>query len=120
MLASKNRIQKALFGKIAQNGVLKHTKFFSAKCFRLDKKEIKSLPAGRHGRFSIVISKKVAKTAVKRNILKRRFYSIFEKFLSKIKEPVGIIVYIKKGGEELSFTEIKKEVGGFLESLGIQ
>ena len=112
MLSSKNRIQKTLFEKISQNGSLKQSKFFSAKCFRLEK-------TLNEKRFSIVISKKVLKTATDRNLLKRRVYSILRGFLSKITPAVSIVFYPKKGIETVLYSDLKKEIEGFLKGVGV-
>ncbi|MSR71611.1 MAG: ribonuclease P protein component [Candidatus Taylorbacteria bacterium] len=70
---------------------------------------IKTVPETfKKGRkYAVVISKKVAKLAVTRNLLRRRIFSIF-RASTPLTTPVVVIV--KKGAETLSFVEIKKEL----------
>lgn len=62
--------------------------------------------------FSVVISKKVAKTAPDRHRFKRRIYEIVAK---KPHIPSGLYVfYAKKGATELAFKQLVQEVGMLL------
>lgn len=57
--------------------------------------------------YVIVISKKIAKTAVKRHKLKRQILSILCK--NKPHEN-AVVIFARRGAEKLSFKEIKKEL----------
>jgi len=61
------------------------------------------------------VSKKIAPTAVKRNTTRRRVYSVVNGLWSKIghvSKPQGVLfgISVKKGGENLSFEDLSKEI----------
>lgn len=51
-------------------------------------------PRRRHGRFSVVISKKVLKSAVKRNRVRRRIYEIIRLELPNVRSGFDIVVMV--------------------------
>lgn len=51
-------------------------------------------PRRRHGRFSVVISKKVLKSAVKRNRVRRRIYEIIRLELSQLQGGFDTVVMV--------------------------
>lgn len=51
-------------------------------------------PRRRHGRFSVVISKKVLKSAVKRNRVRRRIYEIIRLELPHIRSGFDVVVMV--------------------------
>lgn len=61
-------------------------------------------------RFSFVISKKVAKTAVGRNKLRRRGYSTLATLLPSFKKKCAGIFFLKKGVAELSLSGFEYEM----------
>ncbi|MCR4334387.1 MAG: ribonuclease P protein component [Patescibacteria group bacterium] len=67
----------------------------------------KTFKKGR--KYAVVISKKIEKSAVKRNLLKRRIFSILR---DNIPESFNgaIIVFPKKDSNKLSFSDLKKEL----------
>jgi ribonuclease P protein component len=50
-----------------------------------------------HPRFAVIVSKKVFKSAVKRNRLRRRVYEIMRRHLSEIKEPYDVAITVFSG-----------------------
>lgn len=64
--------------------------------------------------FSVVVAKKVAKTAVSRNKIRRRVYSILGK---NIKNPYFIILFGKKGVEKATFVEVKEDIEKLVKKL---
>lgn len=82
---------------------------FCTISYTLDKSLVKS-------RFSVVVSKKVAKTAVSRNLIKRRFYSVIEG-LPAPKNPYIAIVYVKKEAVKASFAQISTELKSTLSKI---
>lgn len=95
---------------------------------RLKRREVETMRCRgrpRHGRFftlvvapadefkaGVVVSKKVAKTAVARNRLRRRVYSLL-RWRSK-QQPAHLLVIAKTGAAELSFSELTKEISTLL------
>lgn len=64
-----------------------------------------------HARFSVVVSKKIAKTATARNRIKRRVREIVKKeILHSLSSGTLLVVHAKKGIEELSGGEILNEL----------
>jgi len=61
-------------------------------------------------RFGIIVSNKVSKKAVERNLLKRRISEIFRLNLAKIKPGVDIAVTISQKMVGLSFEKISEEL----------
>ena len=59
--------------------------------------------------FSIVVSKKVIGSAVKRNLLKKRVYSIIGGLLPSLPSG-GIIFFARKGVDKLSYQALKSEI----------
>lgn len=54
-----------------------------------------------------MVAKKVAKTAVSRNKIRRRGYSILSK---SVKNPYFIILFGKKGVEKATFAEVEADI----------
>ncbi len=67
--------------------------------------------------FSVVVSKKVAKTAVARNKIRRRAYSILNK---NVKNPYFIMLFGKKGVEKATFKEVEADILNILQKAKIQ
>ncbi len=64
-----------------------------------------------HSRFAIVVSKKVHKSAVKRNRIRRRIYEIVRLELNAIKEPYDFIITVFTPDLiDIEPTELKKRV----------
>jgi len=109
MFPKKNRITKTGFDTLLKKGSVFHSPYFS---LRYNKKD-SSLP-----QFAFVVSKKVAKNAVERNILRRRGFSSLRNLcvLGKESKWNGVIgaFFFKKEAKGLSFEEIKKEIEGLL------
>ena len=66
---------------------------------------------------TIVVSKKVAKKAVQRNLLKRRIRAIVNTTAQKKEKNLMIIT--KAGVEKLSFQELKQEIVSQLNKLSL-
>lgn len=62
---------------------------------------------GETSRFSFVVPKAVSKSAIKRNLLRRRGYSVIEKHLQNIKNAHIYAFFLKKGVEKLKFSEFE-------------
>ena len=65
-------------------------------------------------RFSFSASKKVEKSAVKRNKLRRWGYSIINRHTDRIKENTFLFFIFKKGSNIITFNNLEKEVLGLL------
>lgn len=76
--------------------------------------EIINLPTPSLPKAAVVASKKQFKTAVLRNLLKRRVFSILQSFNGKIKPGLGVIVYLKKDATGASYQELKQSLESIL------
>jgi len=63
-----------------------------------------------YSQIGFVVSKKVSKSAVRRNSLRRRASGIVEELYKDIKKPQKIIVLIRKDFTELKPEELKNEI----------
>lgn len=100
MLPKEKRLKRKEFSAfLASPSRNKSSKFFSLRAvFGSEKKQ-----------FSIVVSKKVAKNATDRNLLKRRFYEV----IKKIEDQFSFgryVFFVKSPAREASFSEIKEEI----------
>jgi len=109
MLPRKNRVNRKTFDETLQKSRTFHSAYFS---LRVRKDDTLTAP-----RFAVVVSKKVAKTAVARNLIKRRSREIFQA-LSKegngnIQIPTNTIsiLFFKKEGATLPFSLLKVRIG---------
>lgn len=100
MFSKKNRLNREEVGIVLQNPG------FFFKTPHLNLKAIKNtLP---YPRFSIVISKKTEKSAVKRHFLKRKIVQIL-KNIEKV-EKLDFVLHLKPEIKKLNNKEIKKEL----------
>lgn len=89
-----------------------------ARPFHTDHLSIRAVPA-ESTQFSVVASKKVARTAVSRNRLKRRVYAALENAYPRLNNSHRAVFYAKKGAEELPYSAIQEEVLFLLKKAGM-
>ena len=85
-----------------------------AKYVTNDKREL--------SRFAVVVSKKVYKSAVKRNRIRRRIYEIIRLYIAKSNSEKVVDVMISVYSPEvldLSSSKLEKEVVGLLKQAGL-
>ncbi|MCX6738866.1 MAG: ribonuclease P protein component [Candidatus Parcubacteria bacterium] len=112
MFPKKNRITKTGFDELMKKGRVLHSHSFSLRY----SKGVNVLP-----RFAFVVSKKVAKNAVDRNVLRRRGFSLLRDLGILKKEDLwkgfsGAFFY-KKEGKEVKNSELKKEIEEILKKI---
>lgn len=98
MLAKQKRITKQSFPRKADFRLSDNT--LSVTITHINQGKI---------RFSVVISKKVAKLAVTRNRARRRIYSILDSYKTTTSQML-IVIYVKKSIEKLTNQELKEEI----------
>ncbi|MBU6430852.1 MAG: ribonuclease P protein component [Patescibacteria group bacterium] len=101
MLKKKNRVDKSLFKDVVRKGV----GYYSQNIFL---KIVKNSPV--KPKFSVSAPKKEIKTAVKRNLLKRRIFSILHKVLPKTKPPFICVIFAKKEALNLPYSKLEDEI----------
>ncbi|HEY4494807.1 MAG TPA: ribonuclease P protein component [Candidatus Paceibacterota bacterium] len=100
MLRSSKRLTTSLVKEVVNKGKIFHSPVFVLKA--LKNKDL--------SRFSISVSKKVAKNAVDRNKIRRRMSSILRTLYSSIYVHVDGVFLMKLQSKEMSFKELKNEV----------
>ena len=96
MLSKKKRVTKDIFQVILETGNIVSGSFF---LFRYIKSPIPL--------YAFVVSKKIAKTAVKRNSFRRKGYNIIRNY--DLKSLAGVFFY-KKEALLVDSTELKKDI----------
>ena len=114
MIPNTNRINREDFENIMKKGGFSNSGLFSLRF--LKNVENKGLSGWR---ISVVVSKKIAKTAVSRNKIRRRAYSILRKYLKNLKSPYFIAFFAKKGVEKATFQEFQTDIEKLLEKAKI-
>ncbi|MFA7000183.1 MAG: ribonuclease P protein component [Candidatus Paceibacterota bacterium] len=105
MLSKKKRITKDIFQTILKKGNIVSSSFF---LFRYIKET--------SPRYAFVAPKKIAKTAVKRNSLRRIGYNILRSY--DLQSCAGIFFY-KKEALTATNLDLKKDIDSFLKKAGI-
>ena len=105
MFKKSRRVQKQLFPHILKKGKVYYSKHFT---FRIVQKQ-----GNREEKVSFVVSKKVERSAVRRNQLKRRFYHALKENLVVLSSFIGVF-FVKKGVRLLLFSEMKEELKSLL------
>lgn len=110
MLAKENRLTaRADFENLRQNGKFLTTPYFS---FSFTKRETQ-LPS----RFGFIVSKKISKSAVVRNRVKRILREIVRKNIGTVKEGWDAVFLVKSGILSAETDKIEVEVKKCLEIL---
>ena len=108
MLPKKQRVPKGLFPSSQSKKINISSHIFSISFIKNTEK----------ARVSCVVSKKVAGSAVARNIIRRRVYAIFEELLKP--QTTGIIVvYAKKPATSAQFKALKVDLVELMQKIGI-
>lgn len=85
---------------IASQGKSVHGVFFS----------VRTLPTPSQKRYATVVSKKVARSAVARNTLKRKMRAALVRLITQLPKDTSITVYAKKDAQKLTVEEIYTEL----------
>jgi len=106
MLPSSQKVSRSLFKPIMLKGRRYASTSFNAIFFD-------SNQAGKP-KFSVVVPKKVEKSAVRRNYMKRAVYSSVRGLLKGVRPGVACIIFMKKKVERADFKGLNDEVSVFL------
>jgi ribonuclease P protein component len=102
MLPKKRRVGKELFPDVLKKSKSFYGENMSLRVFLAD--------PSNETRFSFVVSKKVSNKANKRNLLKRRGYSIIKDTTKNINRGFVCVFFFKKSALTVSFADLRKEV----------
>ena len=116
MFPKKNRISKTEFDELLKKSAVFHNTLFSSRYVQT---EIKKFP-----KVAFVVSKKVSKEAVGRNLLRRQCFHILRSiFLKKntliSKNGYDIAFFLKKEIKSVSQLEIKKSLEEIMKKIGV-
>ena len=108
MLPRTHRAGKEYFAKAKSPGRRFSTPHFSTL----------TTPSGKEKKFSVVISGKVARSAVARNKLRRRVYGVIRDEIPRMRGGVVMIVYARTGAAGLPYRTIHEEIVRLLHTSG--
>lgn len=111
MLPKNRRIQKKLFSSTVLHGKRFNSNHFMAYVTEIDK--------SKQSLFSFSVSKKVCKSAVDRNRLRRQGYSIISKHLKEFLPGFTCFFSFKKGSSLIKFDDMQSEIGGILKTANV-
>lgn len=101
MLKKQNRLNKHFFTDVIKEGVSYRSQNISLKIVKTpDTKP----------RFSVYVPKKELKSAVKRNLLRRRAQSALRKILPKAGFNFNAVILLKKGALTLPYSKLEEEI----------
>ncbi len=102
MLSKKIRVGKELFPQV----------LLKARCLYGNNMSLRVLNTNitNKTKFSFVVSRKVSNKAVRRNLLKRRGYSIIKNISKYINNGFICVFFFKKTSTLLSYKELEKEI----------
>jgi ribonuclease P protein component len=104
MLPKNKRIGRYAVGALQKEGKTLQTPNFSIR-FLVAKEGVAGASA------TVIVSKKVAASAVRRNRLRRRIYVALRDILPRIAQSAKIMVFAKKRAPSCSLKDIEEEVG---------
>ncbi|MDO8482973.1 MAG: ribonuclease P protein component [bacterium] len=111
MIPSSRKVGKDLFETLMKKGRFYPSESFGARVF------IDTFPVP--ARFSVVVAKKLEKSAVKRNTYKRRVYSLLQPFISRVSLGTVCVVFLKKKINRSDLLLFTVEVETFLKKSGL-
>jgi ribonuclease P protein component len=108
MLDKSRRVPRELFKTIFEDKKNRLTRLHSSN-FSL----AVSTERGERARAAVAVSKKVSKSAVARNKVRRRAYSVFDAHMSELEGGIYMLM-AKKGADKLNFEAFKTEAEGLI------
>ncbi len=111
MIPSKQKVGVQLFKTLTQKGRSFHSESFSLRVFFDDKAE--------RPHFSVVVTKKLEKSAVKRNAMKRKVFVLLRPFLSLARKEAVCAIFLKKKTDSKTLPALKVEIEVALKKAGV-
>lgn len=110
MLASKNRLKKKInFARIEIDGKLFQSASFGMGVYDRSK-DFDGQKENRDSHFGFIISTKISKKAVVRNIIKRTIAEAIRKNLDKVNKGLDVVFLIKPSILKINKTSLESEV----------
>lgn len=105
MLPKRQRVTRALLLDVKAHGKAFHSNVATLRILPTSE----TLGVGTSSAFSVVVSKKVARSAVERNTLRRRAYQALANIFGNIQDPYVGVFFLKGSVKQLSFRELEHE-----------
>lgn len=106
MIPSPRKVDKTLFKTLTSKGRWVNSDHFNGRVLLLCGQE--------KSKVSVVVPKKLEKSAVKRNVLKRRMYSIVRGHLNQMVLGSVCALFVKKVFSSKELPIVRKEVSDFM------
>ena len=106
MLPKTRRVSRNLFKSFNAKGNVFYGNFFNLNLIPLSDNKVLS----KKSLFAVPVSKKIEASAVIRNKIRRRTYSVIEKNLKNIKEGYVFIFYPKKTIKNQNFSDYLSDI----------
>jgi len=111
MLAKKNRFQgRTTLGLVFRRGVVTRGRSVSARWLPSDKADLRA---------AIVVSRKISKSAVVRNRIRRRIYTFLEQHLAQLKTGDLVVTVFDTSLAEAPASELDKVLSDVLKRAGV-
>ena len=102
MLDSKKKISAQEFDVFLKKGIKKTSKHFRISFIVSKNKD--------YTKYAVVISKKIAKSAVERNKNKRKIYKIISQIYPQFLDKKYVFIFIQKNILKINENELKEEI----------
>jgi ribonuclease P protein component len=109
MLPRSKRVSTKLFAEVLKKGKTHHSPHFSLRIVKNSEEKV--------SRFSVSVPKKVEKTAVKRNNVRRRALAVIEQNFKAIPAGFNGIFFAKSGAYSLTSPKLKEEISFLLKKI---
>lgn len=106
MIPSSRKVPKDLFEILMKQGRSFSSESFSAR--------VVVGAGGLPAKFSVVVAKKLEKSAVQRNTYKRRVYSLLRPFLDRVPLGTLCVLFLKKKANKSNLPNLAIEIESFL------
>jgi len=103
MLPRARRVSKTIFPLILRRGAVRHSPVLSLRF-------LVGTSAPFKAKFSVIVSNKVSKSAVERNLWKRRSRAAICKFENQVKDNYYCLLYLKPEIKTLSFGQLSEKI----------
>jgi ribonuclease P protein component len=109
MLPSSQRLSSRQFDLVMKKGRIIRSPIFLIRLLKVEEKS----------RVSAVVPKKVCKTAVGRNKIRRQMYEAVQPFFSSLVQGYHIALFANDKAKEIDFADLSKEVKDLFVKAGL-
>lgn len=77
------------------------------------------LPANTPPKAACIVSKKVARKAAERNLIKRRYRAILQTLIPQVKQPLALAFYTNSSSSKAAFEQLSTDITTTLKASGV-